>query len=88
MAVVYASQAIRVPAAIEWPDWVADRPQPGSHVASGAPVCTVFATHETAEVARGLVAARAAAMSLVLDYDVVPSEARPGDSVTRSGTAA
>jgi len=88
MSVVYASQAIRVPAAIEWPDWVVDRPLPGSQLASGAPVCTVLAAHETAEVARGLAAARAAAMSMVLDYDDEPSEARLSGNATRSGTAA
>nr|WP_282571283.1 ATP-grasp domain-containing protein [Methylonatrum kenyense] len=41
--VVYAPHALRVPRAIDWPDWISDRPLPGSRIAAGAPVCTVHA---------------------------------------------
>jgi uncharacterized protein len=35
-----------------WPDWVADRPSPGTCVAAGDPLCTVLASGTTVDFAR------------------------------------
>jgi predicted ATP-grasp superfamily ATP-dependent carboligase len=58
-AIVYATDKINATAAIDWPDWTADRPASGSPVEADAPLCTVIATAPTAREARRLVAARA-----------------------------
>ena len=42
-----------------WPDWVADRPPPGTRFAPGDPLCTVLARGATAQSARNQVNARA-----------------------------
>ncbi len=47
-ALVYASRDGVAVAAV-WPDWVADRPMPGTLLAAGAPVCTVRAEGSDAD---------------------------------------
>lgn len=42
-AIVYAEDDIASFPALDWPDWSADRPQPGSAIKAGEPLCTVFA---------------------------------------------
>ena len=59
MTVVYADTRSQVVTDMDWPEWVADRPAAGACIEQGAPVCTVFASGETAAEARQLVAARA-----------------------------
>jgi len=50
-AIVYASAPwTSTPA--RWPDWVTDRPLPGTPVAAGAPLCTVHATGARAAAVR------------------------------------
>lgn len=49
--IVYANKLAVVPAIMDWPDWVCDIPQPNSHIASGAPICTVVADARTAKLA-------------------------------------
>jgi predicted ATP-grasp superfamily ATP-dependent carboligase len=58
--VVYAPGDIVVPRRRRnWPDWTADRPPPGTRVASGDPLCTVLASAATVESARNQVNSRA-----------------------------
>lgn len=59
MAVVYADRPLAVPARLDWPHWLADRPASLALIAPGAPVCTVLAAAGDAPAARRLVAARA-----------------------------
>lgn len=40
--IVYTGTALQIPA-IDWPEWVSDRPVPGKQVAAGMPVCTIHA---------------------------------------------
>ena len=42
-----------------WPDWTADRQSPGTSLAAGDPVCTVFARGPSAAAARAIVRSRA-----------------------------
>jgi len=42
-AVYYARHALCLPPTWRWPAWTADRPAPGSHVAAGAPLCSIHA---------------------------------------------
>ncbi len=52
MAVVYADRARKVPTDVVWPDWMADRPAPGSCIQQDAPVCTVLVEAAHAAAAR------------------------------------
>ena len=52
-ALVYAERDLIVPA-LQWPDWIADRPHAGAAVGAGAPLCTVHAFATTAAEARQL----------------------------------
>ncbi|MGH7155051.1 MAG: hypothetical protein ACREF3_14090, partial [Acetobacteraceae bacterium] len=61
-AVVYAGDALRVPDSFTWPDWTADHQPADTPVQAGAPLCTVMAEGETAELARQCVLARGAAI--------------------------
>lgn len=51
-AIVYAPDALRVPANFSWPRWCTDLPAPLTVIAAGAPVCTVHAEAPTAAAAR------------------------------------
>jgi predicted ATP-grasp superfamily ATP-dependent carboligase len=42
-AILYADDAVLVPAGLAWPAWTADRPRAGERIGPGEPVCTVFA---------------------------------------------
>jgi predicted ATP-grasp superfamily ATP-dependent carboligase len=42
-----------------WPDWVVDRPAPGTRIAAGDPLCTVLASGATVNLARTYVGERA-----------------------------
>jgi predicted ATP-grasp superfamily ATP-dependent carboligase len=53
-AIVYAEQDISSFPALDWPDWTADRPCPGSTVPAGEPLCTVCACGPTAGAAKAL----------------------------------
>jgi uncharacterized protein len=57
--IVYAPSAMTTRDLIDWPDWSADRPAPGALILNGDPLCTVFATGPTAEMARSCVEERA-----------------------------
>ncbi|MGD9602803.1 MAG: ATP-grasp domain-containing protein [Gammaproteobacteria bacterium] len=61
-AVCYAPDAIQIPNSLDWPDWVADRPQPGSLIPAQAPLCTVVAATDRAIGTEDLLAARLAAL--------------------------
>ncbi len=50
-AIVYADRGIEILENTIWPQWVADRPSPGTEVAAGAPFCTVLARASTVESA-------------------------------------
>lgn len=41
--IVYAPRTIEIPAAMEWPHWVKDRPASGARIAEGQPLCNLFA---------------------------------------------
>jgi predicted ATP-grasp superfamily ATP-dependent carboligase len=53
-AIVYAEEDISSFPALDWPDWTADRPCPGSTVPAGEPLCTVYACEQTACAAKAL----------------------------------
>lgn len=53
-AIVYADDEILSCPALDWPDWVADRPRPGSSIKAGEPLCTVYACGPAAAEARAL----------------------------------
>lgn len=59
-AILYAARGVDRMPALDWPDWVSDRPMPGSDVKASAPLCSVFATGATAAEARGRLAERIA----------------------------
>ena len=58
LQVVYADEALEVDTERRWPDWVADRPRPGTRIGRGDPICSVLAEAATATAARQLVAER------------------------------
>jgi len=64
LQVVYADGPLEVGTDWRWPDWVADRPRPGTRVGRGDPICTVLATAANADAARQIVAER---QSRILD---------------------
>lgn len=53
-AIVYAEDDIHSVPALAWPHWSADRPQPGSAIEAGEPLCTVYACGADAAGARAL----------------------------------
>jgi len=67
-AIVYARQALRVPARMPWPEWCTDIPEGGSLIPAGAPICSVHAMAATSVRAREVVMARRGVMdSLCLE---------------------
>lgn len=42
--IVYAQKPLSVPAGLTWPEWAVDRPNPGTIVATGEPICSIIAT--------------------------------------------
>jgi uncharacterized protein len=59
-AIVYAERDVAAFPALDWPAWTADRPDAGSSVAKGDPLCTVFGCAATAASAQALAQRRAA----------------------------
>jgi uncharacterized protein len=53
-AIVYAENDITSVAALDWPDWTADRPIAGSMIKAGQPLCTVYACSSVATAAKAL----------------------------------
>jgi predicted ATP-grasp superfamily ATP-dependent carboligase len=53
-AIVYAEDDVTSIPAMDWPDWTADRPQPGIAIKAGEPLCTVYAGDEIAAGAKAL----------------------------------
>ena len=60
--IVYADSIARVPAGMEWDDFVVDIPQANSEIAAGMPICTVTAEAHTARLAKEKVLQRASDM--------------------------
>jgi predicted ATP-grasp superfamily ATP-dependent carboligase len=56
--ILYAGRPIRAVPDCPWPDHVRDRPEPGSPVLAGAPLCTVTAEGRDAQEAVALLRAR------------------------------
>jgi predicted ATP-grasp superfamily ATP-dependent carboligase len=50
--IIYAPCDIVVPSGRNWPDWMVDRPPPGTRIAAGEPVCTVLASGASVDLAR------------------------------------
>jgi uncharacterized protein len=59
-AIVYAERDVAAFPALDWPAWTADRPDAGSSVAKGDPLCTVFGCAASAASAQALAQRRAA----------------------------
>lgn len=53
--------------AVDWPDFVSDRPMPGTVIRYGEPICTLKADGETPEAAMALLATRLAAMKNAIE---------------------
>jgi uncharacterized protein len=56
--IVYTDVSFVVPA-WEWPNWVSDRPAPGTRISAGSPICTVSAVGRDIAMAKATVDARA-----------------------------
>jgi predicted ATP-grasp superfamily ATP-dependent carboligase len=67
--VIYASYNLPLPSDLEWPEWVADRPMPGSEILAHSPVCTVLAEAENAESAYELIRARVKVIESMIGND-------------------
>jgi uncharacterized protein len=57
--IVYAPCDIMAPDGQNWPDWMVDRPSPGTRIAAGDPLCTTLAAGATVDLARALASERA-----------------------------
>ena len=57
--IVYAPCDIVGPEGQDWPDWMVDRPSPGTRIAIGDPLCTTLASGATVDLARALASERA-----------------------------
>jgi uncharacterized protein len=57
--IVYAPCDIVAPEGQNWPDWMVDRPSPGTRIAVGDPLCTTLAFGATVDLARALASERA-----------------------------
>ncbi|MBK6660395.1 MAG: ATP-grasp domain-containing protein [Proteobacteria bacterium] len=65
--VLYAECDWRVPRAVAWPEWIADRPPAGSLIMQGAPLCTVRAEAATHAALAQLLRKRYADLRELLD---------------------
>lgn len=61
-ALLYAERDIAAWPADNWPDWLRDRPKPGTCLPCGTPVCTIVASGADAKAARHLLDQRLASM--------------------------
>lgn len=57
-AILYADRGPLIAPAVDWPDWAADRPVPGSTIPNAAPLASVNAEAEAANAAECLVRKR------------------------------
>ncbi len=57
-AILYADQGPLAAGEIDWPDWAADRPVPGTPIPAETPIATVFAEGANADEAERLVRTR------------------------------
>ena len=53
-AIVYATDAVRVPAGMNWPQWCTDIPESGSQIPAAAPLCSVHAQAASSARARAM----------------------------------
>ncbi len=65
-AILHADRAPITLGKIDWPDWAADRGQPGSHIPLGTPLATVFADAQTSDAAEALAGARLATLESLI----------------------
>jgi uncharacterized protein len=79
--ILYARRRIPVVPDIDWPGHVVDRPQPGSRISAGAPLCTVIASGMHAAQAMDSLAARVTSVRALLQED--SSHALPSPSAER-----
>jgi predicted ATP-grasp superfamily ATP-dependent carboligase len=56
--IVYTDGSFTV-SALEWPNWAADRPRPGTRISRGSPICTVIAAGRDVATAKATAGARA-----------------------------
>jgi uncharacterized protein len=62
-AIAYTPHPIRIFPAVDWPEMTADHQPPGSNLAAGDPVCTVFASAQSAAAAERAVRNRVKALA-------------------------
>ncbi|OYW54545.1 MAG: hypothetical protein B7Y80_05670 [Hyphomicrobium sp. 32-62-53] len=62
-AYLYADQGALIVPNVDWPEWAADRPQPGTEIARGQPLATVTATALTSDDAESLCRERLSALA-------------------------
>jgi predicted ATP-grasp superfamily ATP-dependent carboligase len=84
-ALVYAPRD-GVSVATDWPDWVADRPRPGTPVPAGAPVCTVRAEGDDAGARTALLESRTRRAVALAFGDETTNENDPARPGTATGT--
>ncbi len=65
--IVYAPYDLEIPDDINWPDWTADIPIAGSHIAAGNPLCTILADGDDAKKAQSLALNRMESFKMVLE---------------------
>jgi len=66
LEVLYARRDSRI-GNVAWPEWLRDRPMPGTRIAGGSPLCTVHATAQTADGIRARLKRRADAAYLLIE---------------------
>jgi predicted ATP-grasp superfamily ATP-dependent carboligase len=57
--IVFAPCDIVAPEGRNWPDWMVDRPPPGTRIVAGDPLCTTLASGATVDLARACAGERA-----------------------------
>jgi uncharacterized protein len=62
LQLIYATKTAKMPAKMDWPEWVCDIPQPNSEIPAGAPICSVIAEARTARLAKHRVLERVASL--------------------------
>ena len=62
-AILYADRGALTAGDIAWPEWSADRPMPGTEIAAGDPIATVFANGDNADAAQALARERLSTLS-------------------------
>jgi predicted ATP-grasp superfamily ATP-dependent carboligase len=67
-AFLYADRGPLEAGAVDWPEWAADRPQPGSIIGAGQPLATVIAEGETVEAVHAACVQRLGMLDALL-YD-------------------